>query len=269
MRNSKYAAGLWAIALFALPSAFAFENDTEAWVLSGTAKAEQEHSAALVDPLELARIRETGNDSEPIYAGGINAALISAAAQNDLLGVVTLLKNGADVNARDILGNRPLLHAARLGAAEMVRILLEAGADPNVKGLGYTPLGIAALNGYAQVADWLLQFGAHVDKRSDNGLTPLMNASLTNKVQVIKVILRYDTEVDRENSAGRRALSYAAEGGAEQAIELLLARGADINAVDKKFNTPLFWAAYGEQRGAIRLLLRLGAEQNGVSFDLL
>lgn len=125
------------------------------------------------------------------------------------------------------------------------------------------------LIGYAQVADGLLQFGAFVEKASDNGLTPLMSASLLNNVPVIQVLLRYGATVDLKNNAGRTALSYAAEGGSEQVIELLLERGANVNAADKKFNTPLFWAAFRDRRGAIRLLLRKGAEQGAVSLDLL
>lgn len=270
MRNSKHAAGLWLLALCALPAAQAFENDTYDWVEAGRAKpAQEERRLGPLDPLEFARIQASGNDSAPAFAAGRDADLIAAAAQNDLAGVEKLLKDGADANARDALGNRPLLHAARLGATEMVRLLLEAGADPNFKGMGYTPLGLAALNGHPGVADWLLQFGAFTTTRSDNGLTPLMNAALTNSVAVMRIILRYDADVDFENPAGRRALSYAAEGGAEQAIELLLARGTDINAVDRKFNTALFWAALREQRGAVRLLLRRGADQGAVSLDLL
>ena len=274
MQNSKRVTGLWLMALCMSPAAMAFENDAYEWIISGRSQAKQErpqqkHRLGSTEPRVFDRIRETGNDSAPDFAAGQDAALITAAAQNDLLGVMTLLKNGANPNVQDKLGNRPLLHAARLGATEMARQLLEEGADPNVKGMGYTPLGLAALNGHPRIADWLLQFGADVDKRSDNGLTPLMNAALLNNIGVIKEILRYDTEIDRENNAGRTALSYAAEGGAEQAIELLLGRGADVNAVDHKFNAPLFWAASRDQRSAIRLLLRHGAETGAVSLDLL
>ena len=265
MRNFKRIVACGLMALFVLPAALAFENDSTDW----PSKPAPPRRRGPIDPLEFARITATGNDSTPRFAEERDAALISAAEQNDLLGVETLLKNGANANARDALGNRPLLHAARLGAAEMVRLLLEEGADPNVKGMGFTPLGLAALHGYPQVAEWLLKSDAYVYLRSDNGLTPLMNAALLNHVSVMQVILRHDTEIDRVNNAGRTALSYAAEGGAEQAIELLLARGADVNAVDKKFNAPLFWAALRERRGAIRLLLRHGAETGAVSLDLL
>lgn len=270
MRNSNNAAYGWLLMVLALPTALAFETDSSGWPADGwPRKPVQERRRGPIDPLEFARITATGNDSAPRIAAERDTALIAAAAQNDLMGVETLLKNGANANARDALGHRPLLHAARLGAAEMARMLLEEGADPNVKGMGFTPLGLAALHGYPQVADLLLKFDAHLYLRSDNGLTPLMNAALLNHVSVMQVILGYDKEVDRINNAGRTALSYAAEGGAEQAIELLLARGADVNAVDKKFNTPLFWAALRERRGAIRVLLRNGAETGAVSLDLL
>ena len=116
MQNFKRTVGLWLLALFALPSTFAFENGADDWALNRTDKSVQEHRRVPADPLEFSRIQETGNDNALHYAVDSDAALISAAEQNDLLGVETLLKNGADANARDAVGNRPLLHAARLGA---------------------------------------------------------------------------------------------------------------------------------------------------------
>ena len=268
MRNSNYRWSALTLAGICLWPAgcHADEQDPSPWRKEIVAPRQ---AGIAIDPLVFARIKATGNDEAPRFAVDRDAALISAAAQNDLLGVDTLLKKGANANAQDALGNRPLPHAARLGAVEMVRMLLEAGADPDVKGMGFTPLGIAALNGQLQVTALLLKAGARADLRSDNGLTPLMNAGLMNHVRIMELILRYDTDVDRENGAGRTALSYAAEGGAEQALVLLLARGADVNALDHKYNTALYWAALGEQQSAVRLLLRHGATAGALALDLL
>jgi ankyrin repeat protein len=217
--------------------------------------------------LDFARIKTSGNDSEPIYAAGQERLLLEAAARDDLKAVETLLREEANPNAGDARGVRPLSHAARNGAVEMARMLLEAGADPDAKSDdGFTPLTLAALNGHAQIAALLLEAGARVDLRSNNGLTPLMNAALMNRAATVKIILRHD-EVDRINPAGRTALSYAAEGGAEEVMEILIGQGADLHLRDRRANPPLFWAAVGNHRGAIRLLVKHGAETGGIAFD--
>lgn len=252
-------AGLWLHAA----GAGAFENDTYEWIAPTT----QARRLGPADPLEFARIKATGNDSEPIYADRKERLLFEAAARNDMKAVEALLREETNPNAGDVRGVRPLSHAARNGAVEMARMLLEAGADPDAKSEdGFTPLTLAALNGHARIAALLLESGARVDLRSSNGLTPLMNAALMNRAETVKAILRHD-EVDRINPAGRTALSYAAEGGAVEVMEILIAQGADVQLRDRRANPPLFWAAFGDHRGAIRLLLRHGAETGGISFD--
>ena len=134
----------------------------------------------VTDPLEFARIKATGNDVDPQFASGRDAELIAAAGRSDLKAIERLLKEGANANTQDVLSMRPIIHAARNGSVEIVRMLLENGADPNVKCEGFTPLGIAALNGYRHVTDLLIRAGARLDTKGDNGFTPLMNASLMN-----------------------------------------------------------------------------------------
>jgi ankyrin repeat protein len=86
-----------------------------------------------------------------------------------------LLKNGADVRLAARNGQKvTALHAgASRGGAEIVKMLLEAGADPNVtQERGFVPLHSAAANGNVAIVELLLKHGARADAKSDDGKTP-------------------------------------------------------------------------------------------------
>jgi len=87
-----------------------------------------------------------------------------------------LLKAGAQINSPS---NNPLLaapiqSAVAAGHLEMVLMLLEHGADPNVREQGgFTPLHAAAQNGDIDMIHILLLHGANPEAKSDDGKTPL------------------------------------------------------------------------------------------------
>ena len=71
-----------------------------------------------------------------------------------------------------------IFQAAKAGDARAVERLLAAGTDPNAKEpkAGYTPLHIAAFSGRTEVVRVLLDHGAQVDARDNMDMTPLMEA---------------------------------------------------------------------------------------------
>jgi ankyrin repeat protein len=99
--------------------------------------------------------------------------LLCAAAGAGLTGqVARLLRAGADPDARNRDGSTPLYLASVQDEPGAVRLLLEAGADPNLESEGLTdglPLCAAAVHAHLDVARLLLRHGADPQLREDHG----------------------------------------------------------------------------------------------------
>ena len=88
-----------------------------------------------------------------------------------------LLEAGADPNLRDEFASTPLLEAAQRGCAQIVRLLLAAGADPDCVSRDlFTPLIHAATNSHAEIVRSLVDAGADINRRNMYGSTALMCA---------------------------------------------------------------------------------------------
>jgi ankyrin repeat protein len=86
-----------------------------------------------------------------------------------------LLLKGAEVNlpSQNSFGVYPLHSAAAANNLDITKIVLEAGADVNVRQQsGFTPLHAAAQHGNIEMLILLLEAGADVGARTDAGLTP-------------------------------------------------------------------------------------------------
>ena len=86
-----------------------------------------------------------------------------------------LLARGAEFDIADSNDTRPLMFALRFGHGELVTALLEAGAETNFAepDYGFTPLHMAAIKGYEDVAANLIDHGAELGARNPRGDSPL------------------------------------------------------------------------------------------------
>jgi ankyrin repeat protein len=110
--------------------------------------------------------------------------LFTYARQGNVEGLRRIV-SGATVNARDERGHTPLIIAAYNGFAEMAELLLELGADPNLQNqAGDSALMGAAFRGHLAIVLMLLRFGANAELQNAKGLSALGIATLFGRTEV-------------------------------------------------------------------------------------
>ena len=196
-------------------------------------------------------------------------ALLEAIAVRDRKSVQTLARR-AGVPNRLPDGRSPLVMAVDAGDVEMVRTLLDAGGQPNVKdGFGRTPLGLAALGGHHRIAVALLGRGARPDAKEDNGAVPLHHASSLGFDAIVSALLDAGADVEARDRPGHTPLINAIRNGRTSTVKLLLDRGADPQLAGKDKLSPLYWAVYRRHRAIADALVAAGAPLGAVSLDAL
>ncbi len=154
--------------------------------------------------------------------------------------VKLLLEAGADPNLKteerssaSVSPGLPPLHYYR--DAETVRLLLTAGADPNLKSLdGRTPIFYWV--DQPERMRLLLEAGARVDVTDKLGYQPLHSRALHPRC--VEMLIRAGADVNAKSRDGATPLFYT-EGNAER-VKLLLMAGADVSEKDTTGETVLF-----------------------------
>ena len=182
--------------------------------------------------------------------------LTYAALRGSVTSVRLLLEHGADPNATNKAGVTALVWGAREIAK--VRLLLEAGGAPNVQTkLGNTPLIIAAAHApSADVVRLLLEHGADLQSTNHRGTSALRNAVRAGELETAKVLLDRGARQNAEVN-GSSDLSLAAGRGDQEMVDLLLAHGADPNY--SKGRSALNAALLAQTPGVVKRLLEIGA----------
>jgi ankyrin repeat protein len=108
-----------------------------------------------------------------------------------------LLETGADINARNPLWtSTPLMAAASGGHAKAVQFLIDYGADLEAKdSLGRTCLFTAVEFRYREIVQVLLDAGANANVSDDWGVTPIMCAVSLNNIKIAKILLAAGADV--------------------------------------------------------------------------
>ena len=123
-----------------------------------------------------------------------------------------------------------LLRAAELGAVDLVRLLVEGGANVacvNSRFLDATPLHCAAHHGHADCVRLLVELGAEVACKSTDGITPLHCANYEGRAECVRVLVELGADVACESNTGMTPLDWAADKGHADCVRVLVELGAD------------------------------------------
>lgn len=186
----------------------------------------------------------------------LNRSLCQAILSGNANNVEIFLRRGADANLRLYYNSPLLILSAGEGQEEIVRFLLDAGADINaVSSLTEaTALAFAAIRGRPSVVRVLLERGATVDMPSGSGATPLTHAASEGQTECLRLLLAHHADVNSATRRGMTALMFAAHRGDEEAVRLLLDAGADTGVRSQSGRTALVWAEKGQHQAVVDLL---------------
>lgn len=209
-------------------------------------------------------------------------ALYAAAWHNDAEMVKLLLERGAEVDGKieksdsigGDFGRNPFLLAVKGGKEEILRQLIESGANVNATDAS----GQAAIHYYLfdkEIVELLIAAGADVNTRDNQGNSLLhilacgseveaneKNLALPaeDRLQIVKLLIDAGADAGAKDAQGDTPLHLVAESkyfsgqgsrmknidiGQKQFAELLIAGGADVNARDSQGNTALHRMSFG------------------------
>jgi ankyrin repeat protein len=130
---------------------------------------------------------------------------------------------------------------ANLAPVEIVEWLIDLGADVNAKDDdGQTPL-FWALDGNIKAAEVLLAQGARLDISDRHGYFPIHRTAECGEIASLDFLLAQGIFVDQRSLRGSTALHIAAGSVNVETVKHLIAKGADINACDENSEIPLHY----------------------------
>ena len=193
-----------------------------------------------------------------------------------------------DLDEKDVNQKTPLFYAAYNGHADVVRLLIDQGANVNSsKGFGgMTVLMAAVSKGHAKSCELLIDAGVDIHAVDDNEETALMTAELYGYTDIILMLeppsiahlhrsaeqgyvkgiqscLDAKIDLDAEDAGGYTALFHAALNGHNEVLtvlHLLIQAEANINTRNDHAVTPLMAAAYSGHTEIVKLLIDNNAD---------
>lgn len=189
----------------------------------------------------VALLLEHGANANASLRSG-STLLHDAAMRNDPDIASLLLDHEADIEAGE-RGSRmtPLAQAAFSGSTETAAVLLQRGASVGVRCWeGETSLHLAAKRGHVEVVRLLLDHGADINEAGNaSHSTALHCAVMKSRVEVGALLLQRGADPNKKDEPGYAPLHWAAREKNALLVQRLLEHGADANALDRHGRSPL------------------------------
>ncbi len=182
---------------------------------------------------------------------GCGLTLMPAALHGQIDLLRLLVEKGADVNKKWPDGSTAILWAAVGGRDDVVQLLKDHGA--------VRTLGQAAMIGDRKQVERFLKTGADIRQRGECGWTPLIAAAWGGDCDAMQVLLTNLDELDGTGVDVGEAFRVAVWRGNIGAARLLLEHGPDVNAANEYGWTPLMEAAWEGDVRMASMLLEAGA----------
>ncbi len=212
------------------------------------------------DVIEL--IRRSSNDKPALVID--NRILCQAALYGHADVIKMVLDNGANVNYCDRESRRttPISSAASRGHKHVVQLLLTLGANQHLPERGAT-LSAAAARGFQSIVQLLLDHGNY--NFNDQAInqhrssSPLKVTAERGQAHMVRFILDGGMDLTRYEEVGETALRCAAANGHDTVLRMLLEAGVDVNGRDETRSPMLAALCHGRDQ-IVRTLAERGAK---------
>jgi ankyrin repeat protein len=183
-------------------------------------------------------------------------ALISAASHDSPEIVSALLRAGADANVKDNAGYMAILRAIQNKHDEIADLLLaQTNLDVNSRGaIGSTVLMSYVWREQADVVRNLLERGANPNLSDEDGDRALHGAAMRGNVDILRMLLAKGADPNAKNKVGGTALMWAGTYGHDEVARVLIEAGADPTLKDHNGMTASAWAAKNKRDDIAHLL---------------
>lgn len=173
-----------------------------------------------------------------------------------------LIALGAYADTQDMRQNTPLHYAVEDDDLRRVQFLLEQGADVNAKNeQGVSPYKLALTKNRRAVVSTIEKAQVSLKINPDELDATFLTACKTGKRGIAEMLIKSsDVDITYVDDAGRTSLHYVAKAGMLALANLLISKGVDVNYTDRFNQTALHFAAANRQKEIFKLLLENGAD---------